>query len=88
MTCFSISCLKHNHRLLLSSSQRSQRPGKDQTLYLVSYMEEHTFMSRCQIKKLGATGVDTWRRLWELLAEDFNGLGPAQKSTEEWMQVM
>lgn len=51
-------------------------------------MEEHSFMARGQVTKLGVNGVDSWRRLWELLAQDLNGLGPAEKSTEEWIKVI
>lgn len=71
-----------------STGHRSTRAGNDQAAYLVAYMEEHSFMARCQVTKLGAAGVDKWRRLCDTLAEDLNGLGPAQKSTEGWMQVI
>ena len=61
--------------------------GKNQIETLIEYMEEHTLFARRQIMKLGPEGKQNHKKMWGILTNKLNEIGPAKKTVGEWQKA-
>lgn len=59
----------------------------DQKEFLIQYMEDHLLFAKHQIMELGCQGNKNYQRMWRILQQDLNNIGPLTKTPEEWKEV-